>query len=69
MMGTSDRRVDLVFEGGGVKAGYPGTEIERIVSKGMHFPSFEDPPRLHEFGALGDAMDIASMSSRSPSSR
>jgi NTE family protein len=93
-VGASEQRVDLVFEGGGVKgialagafaeleargfrpqcvagtsagaitaalvaAGYSGVEVERIVTQEMHFPSFEDPPRLHEFGALGDAMDIA----------
>lgn len=93
-MGTEDDRIDLVFEGGGVKgvalagayaeleargytpqcvagtsagaitaalvaAGYSGSEIEHVVTEEMHFPSFEDPPRHRELGALGDAIDVA----------
>lgn len=92
-MSISERRVDLVFEGGGVKgialagafaeldsrgyqhqcvagtsagaitaslvaAGYTGVEIEQIVTHDMHFPSFEDPPHLHELGPLGDVLDV-----------
>jgi NTE family protein len=92
-MSTDNRRVDLVFEGGGVKglalagafaeldsqgfqhqcvagtsagaitaalvaAGYTGQEIEHIVKDEMSFPSFEDPPHLHELGPLGDAIDV-----------
>ena len=90
----SDQRVDLVFEGGGVKgiglagafaeleaqgydpqcvagtsagainaslvaAGYTGAQIVDVVTNDMHFPKFEDPPRFHELGLLGDAIDIA----------
>lgn len=93
-MGTSEQRVDLVFEGGGVKgialagafaeldargfqpqclagtsagaitaalvaAGYTGSEIERIVTQDMHFPSFQDPSPLRKLGRVGAAIDIA----------
>jgi NTE family protein len=87
-------RVDLVFEGGGVKgialagafaeiarrgfepqcvagtsagaitaalvaAGYTGEELVQLVTRDMHFQSFADRPRLHELGALGEAIEVA----------
>jgi NTE family protein len=41
-----------------VAAGYTGEELEQLVLHDMHFPDFEDRPRLHLLGLAGEVIDV-----------